>query len=305
MNRTLLSFLIALVLLGAGAHAAIASERDLPPLPPLNDPATDTRLPGKFIWADIFTSDVSGARRFYAEMFGWEWRWISENPDHPYGMFYLDGVAVAGVAHREAPDEDKAYGRWVYYIATGNVAEAVLAATDRGGRTLMARHSVARRGDFAILADPEGAPFGVMHSSSGDPPDFRAEIGEWIWISLFSRDAAEASKFYGSLFGYHVREPKSRPDVLELVLEASGHARAGIGQLSPESESKPTWLGFVRVEDLGAALEKASAAGGEVLYAPQDDGLEGELAIIADPFGAPVGLLKWTFEEEAEAEPQP
>jgi hypothetical protein len=305
MNRTLFSFLLALLLLGAGAHATLASEPKLPPLPPLNDPATDTRLPGKFIWADIFTSDVSGAQRFYAELFGWDWRSICKHPDHPYGMFYEDGIAEAGVAHRESPDADKTYARWVFYISTENVAEAVLGAAERGGRTLLSRKSVAHRGDFAVLADPEGAPFGVMHSSSGDPPDFRAEIGEWLWISLFARDAAKASKFYESLFRYDVRESDERPDVLEFVLEASGHARAGIGELSPESESKPTWLGFVRVEDVDAALEKARAAGGEVLYAPQDDGLKGELAIIADPFGAPVGLLKWTFEEEDEAEEEP
>jgi predicted enzyme related to lactoylglutathione lyase len=305
MKRTLRSLLIALVLLGAGAHAAPADESALPPLPPLNDPATDTRLPGKFIWADLFTSDVAGARRFYSEMFGWEWRWINEHPDHPYGMFYRDGVAVAGVAHREAPDPDKPYGRWVFYISTGNVEEAVRAVTDRGGRVLMPRRSFAQRGEFAILADPENAPFGVMRSSSGDPPDFRAEIGEWIWISLFSRDAEKASQFYGSSFGYDVRGSEERPDVLEFVLEANGYARAGIGELGPESDARPTWLGFVRVENLGAALEKASAAGAEVLYAPEDEDLKGELAIIADPFGAPVGLLKWTFEEEAEQEPQP
>jgi len=305
MNRTLLSLSLALLLLAAGARAALASEAELPPLPPLNDPATDTRLPGKFIWADIFTSDVSGVQQFYSGLFGWDWRWICKHPDHPYGMFYSNGIAVAGVAHRDAPDGDKAYARWVYYISTGDVEKAIAGAADRGGRTLLSRRSIANRGDFAVLADPEGAPFGVMRSSSGDPPDFRAEIGEWIWIDLFSRDAAKASKFYESLFPYEVREWEERPDVVELVLEASGHARGGIGQLSPESEAKPTWLGFVRVADLDAAVEKASAAGGEVLYAPEDEELKGELAIVADPFGAPVGLLKWTFEgEEAEEEPQ-
>jgi predicted enzyme related to lactoylglutathione lyase len=306
MNRTLSSFALALLLLGAGAHAALASDKALPPLPPLNDPATDAQLPGKFIWADIFTSDVSGVRQFYGQLFGWNWRWISEQPDRPYGMFYANGIAVAGVAHRDAPDGDKTYARWVYYISTRDVEKAVRGAAGLGGRTLLPRRSIAHRGDFAVLADPEGAPFGVLHSSSGDPPDFRAEVGEWIWVDLFSRDAAKASKFYESLFPYAAREWDVRPDVVELVLEASGHARGGIGQLSPESEAKPTWLGFVRVADLEAALEKARAAGGEVLYAPEDEDLKGDLAIIADPFGAPVGLLKWTFEgDEAEAEPQP
>ena len=70
-------FLMALALLGAVAHAGCAS-RSGPPLPPLNDPAADEHLPGKFVWADLFTSDLPGARRFYGELFGWESADLSE-----------------------------------------------------------------------------------------------------------------------------------------------------------------------------------------------------------------------------------
>jgi predicted enzyme related to lactoylglutathione lyase len=169
---------------------------------------------------------------------------------------------------------------------------------------MMSPQRIANRGEFAILADPEEAPFGVMHSSSGDSPDIRAKLGDWIWIGLFLQDVAKASKFYESLFGYDIHEVDERPDTLDLVLEANGFARAGIGQLDPDSDHKPTWLGFVRVEDLGGTLEKVRAAGGEVMYAP-DDGVDSDLAIIADPFGSTVGLMEWSFEEEGKAEEEP
>jgi len=51
------------------------------------------------------------------------------------------------------------------------------------------------------------------------------------------------------------------------------------------------------VEDLDDSIERALAAGGEVLLAPEE-GVERDIAVIADPFGAPVGLMTWTFEEE-------
>jgi predicted enzyme related to lactoylglutathione lyase len=302
MKRALPSLLLVVAILASGVNATLAADRELPPLPPLNEPATEDRLPGKFIWADMFTSDISGTRQFFAGLFGWDWRWISEQPGHRYGIFFDDGVAVAGVAHWEAPGPDKTYARWIHYISVEDVAAAASRALDRGSRTLLERHDIAHRGEFAILADPEGAPFGIMNSSSGDPPDFRSEIGEWLWVGLFARSSAAASKFYASSFGYDVHERDDHPEVLDFVLAEGGYSRAGIGELSPGSRSNPTWLGFVRVEDVGAALDKTRTLGGEVLYEPQSDALRGELAIIADPLGAPIGLMQWSYPEEADSE---
>ena len=71
---------ILLSILLSCSVAAAESREPLPPLPALNDPATTERLPGKFVFADFFTSDVERARDFYGELFGWEWRWVG--PDH-------------------------------------------------------------------------------------------------------------------------------------------------------------------------------------------------------------------------------
>ena len=39
-----------------------------PELPPLNDPPTDARLPGKFVWVDLLTPDVARAEAFYGKL---------------------------------------------------------------------------------------------------------------------------------------------------------------------------------------------------------------------------------------------
>ena len=301
MMRLSLRQLVVLASLGVGVYAGCAARSGLPPLPPLNDPATDTRLPGKFVWADMFSSDVSGARRFYGQLFGWDWRWISERPGHRYGIFTNGGAAVAGLAQVEAPDAQETYARWVHYISVEDVAAAVSGAEGRGGRVMVRPHDIADRGEFAVLADAEGAPFGVMRSSSGDPGDFRAVIGQWLWIGLFARDAAAAAKFYGALFGYEVFSRDDDSEVIDYVLAESGHSRAGIAQLGAASEAEPVWLCYVRVDDLAAALEKVRTLGGEVLWESGVGDSRGELAIVEDPLGAPIGLMQWTFPEPDEA----
>ena len=180
---------------------ALAQQDTMPPLPPLTDPPTGEHLPGKFVWADLFSSDTEKSRSFYEQVFGWEWKAVKQ-PPKPYGIFYLDEMPVAGLAHRASPDDGDDYGRWVHYISAKDVAATEKAVLQRKGRALLSHRSFADRGDFAILGDLESVPFGIMRSSSGDPGDYRAEPGEWIWHELFTRDTEQAIRFYSELFGY-------------------------------------------------------------------------------------------------------
>jgi hypothetical protein len=45
---------------------------------------------------------------------------------------------------------------------------------------------------------------------------------------------------------------------------------------------------------------KAIALGGKVLVEPREDRHGGQLAVIADPSGAPIGVMEWAGTEEAE-----
>ena len=288
----------------AFSPATTAQPDAIPPLPPITNPASAEHLPGKFVWADLFSSDVDASQRFYERVFGWEWHQIKQPPG-PYGVFYLDGLPVAGLAHREAPDGGDTYGRWIHYISVTDVSAAESAILERDGQTLLSSRSFANRGDFAILADLHQAPFGIMRSSSGDPGDYRATFGEWIWRELFTRDLDRAIRFYTDLFGYESEKDLRHPEIMEYLLRSNGYLRAGIGALSPDSDAAPTWLGYIRVEDIDASVQRVLAHGGSVVLAPRAEIVDGGLAIVADPTGATMGLLQWEYPEEAPQEARP
>jgi hypothetical protein len=281
----------ALIIAMLVAQPALSAEQ-IAPLPPLTDPATHETLTGKFVWGDLFTSDVELSRAFYERLFGWQWVVISE-PPRTYGMLYADGVPVAGIVHRAPTTGTAGYGRWVHYISVEDVSAAQQLTQRRGGRVLLSRQQILDRGEFAVVADPDSAIFGLMRSSSGDPGDYRVAVGEWLWYQLFARDPSTAAGFYKSLVGYSASDRQDSHDIVDLVLASTGYARASIGALSKESKASPTWVGFIRVADVGATTAKVRELGGEVLYESATQ--ISDLAIIADPNGATLGLLKWDY----------
>lgn len=295
---------ISLLLTLAATHVA-AQEPALPPLPPVTAEASGEYLPGKIIWADLFSSDVETSRNFYQQLFGWEWREIKPQPEG-YGMFYLDGVPMAGLAHRAPPEGHDSYGRWIHYVSVPDVAAAEKLTAERGGRTLLSRiGQYPGRGDFAILAGPDEALFGVMHTAGGDPGDFAAWPGEWIWWQLYTRNIDGSGEFYAALAGLETFENEDTQSTADLFLASQGLLRGAVAPLSQEAQEKdiaPTWLGFVRVEDPAAVAAKAKALGGTVLYGPNPQMMDGDLVIIADPTGGTIAVMRWTYPGE-EAQP--
>ena len=287
----------ALIVLLFFVLPAPAQTVNLPPLPALNDPPTSEYLPGKVIWADLFTNNVERARKFYEQAFGWKWRNITSG-ENAYGIFYNGGLPVAGVAYRAAPEGIEDYGRWVHYVSVEDVKATGTAITGRGGEELLGYRNHPNRGEFAIYAGPLKEVFGVIRSATGDPADYRADFGDWIWWELFTRDVPQAIDFYQTIFGYEIFEKEDTPDFIDVYLQSSGHARAAIGPLSDDSEQVPTWLGFIRVENMTRSLENIVVHGGKVLLAPDDDILESDLAVIADPVGTLIALLRWDYPED-------
>ena len=72
-------------------------------------------------------------------------------------------------------------------------------------------------------------------------------------------------------------------------------ARAAVGPLPDDPEAISTWVGFVRVNDITGTLEKIVANGGEVMLPPDSKILDGDIAVIADPSGTLLGLLRWDY----------
>lgn len=277
-----------LLFLVSSLHAA---ETELPPLTTVEG---NPRLPGKFIWADLVTDDVAKARNFYAQVFGWQF-WGVGN----YVIAMNDGQPLAGMFQKARPANDpKARPRWFGYISVPSVSKAQRAVIAAGGRVLAPAKDFPERGEQAVFADTEGAIFGVMKSSAGDPEDYLAEPGDWVWIQLLSRDARKASEFYRAVAGYEVIENTASNRLNDYVLVSKGFARATVRTLAlKRADVNPTWLPYVRVKNVGEIIGKAREFGGSVLIEPKPETLQGKIAVIADPTGAAVGIMEWQPEQ--------
>ncbi len=183
--------------------------------------------------------------------------------------------------------------RELTYIAARDVDVATKVAVERGAKVLFEPHTFPDRGREAVIADPQGAVFAVLASSTGDPPDVLAAPGEWIWSSLITSDPKADATFYQALFNYEVFELPADPGAQHLMLATENYSRASANSLPPGPDVHPHWLNYLRVEDAVKAAAKVVALGGRVLLAPRVDRHGGMVAIVADPLGAPFGLLEW------------
>jgi uncharacterized protein len=269
-------------------------------LPPLVQPATGEHHPGKVIWADLVTPDLAGAKRFYGGLFGWTFNDIHTG-DTDYSIAVLNGEPVGGLLQRSVQAGQQRQPAWLTFISVRDVAAAERIAVAHGGKVLSKPRSYPQRGRQAVFSDPQGAVFAVLQSSSGDPPDELADPGEWIWSSLVTRDPGTGAAFYQAVFGYEVFDLPEDDGLQHVLLSTSDYARASANTLPVDTSKRhPHWVNFVRVVSTTDAVAKVQSLGGRVLVEPHPDRHGGLVAVVADPAGAPFGLLEWTVTDSKE-----
>jgi uncharacterized protein len=285
IQRMAVPWLMAALLLAGGCN----TDKTPAQLPPLSNGSSSPRLPGKFVWADLVTDNVPAARKFYSQLFGWSFRQIGD-----YVIVCNDDRPLGGMFQRSRPTDQSAQPRWFGYISVSSVERAKRTVIKSGGRVLLEPQQFPERGEQAVFADTEGAMFGVVKSSSGDPEDFLADPGDWIWIQLLSHDAKKASEFYRVVGGYEIVENTTTNRGSDYVLTSEGYARATVRTIqTTNAKVQPTWLPFVRVKSVAETVAQARQIGGKVLIEPSPELLNGSLAVIADPTGAAIGVLEW------------
>jgi predicted enzyme related to lactoylglutathione lyase len=293
LTRCGLGALLSLAVMASAAAATFV-------LPPLVQPASGERHTGKVIWADLVTPDIAAAKRFYGELFGWSFNDIHTG-DSDYSVALLDGRPVGGLFQRSIRAGERRQPAWLTFISVPDVATAERSILAHGGKLLSPPRLHAQRGRQAVFADPQGAVFAVLQSSSGDPQDVLAAPGEWIWSSVLTRDPNTDAAFYQNVFGYDVFEIPSEDGSAHVLLSTDDYARASVNAL-PDHPSKlhPHWLNFVRVTNATDTAARVESLGGRVLVKPFADRHGGLVAVVADPAGAPFGLLEWTDTDSKE-----
>lgn len=125
-----------------------------------------TISPGDWCHIDVPTRDRERARRFYAEVFGWQ---LQDYPGTGYtGITTSEDGILSGLGSlaEEVGHSSDSPGP-VPYIRPGDF-DATLAAIQRaGGEVLIPRTDVHGYGWFAHFRDPEGNVIGLWQDAPG------------------------------------------------------------------------------------------------------------------------------------------
>jgi uncharacterized protein len=112
-------------------------------------------------WFEVISDDTERAKRFYADLFGWE---VSTSPDPSMGGYAIvdtgngEDALGGGIGAPSGPGETGVK----IYMRVDDLEAYLAKAEQLGGKRLV--EPMALPGDFgtiAVLADPDGNPVGL------------------------------------------------------------------------------------------------------------------------------------------------
>jgi predicted enzyme related to lactoylglutathione lyase len=271
--------------------------------------AVDVR--GRFVWHQLMTRDVPGAKAFYSGLMGWKAQPWPLDPT--YTVCHAADVPVAGIMEMPADLPPDVASHWVQYIGTRDVDSTADAAVRAGGSILKAPSDMAGAGRYALLSDPQGAVFAII-----DPENARPEVagtpplGQFSWHELATSDNEAAFAFYSGLFGWDaITRMDMGPTGIYLVFGQNGVQRGGMYIKPADWPAPPNWMPYAHVPSVDSSVANLESVGGRMLVEPMDVPGGSRIASLTDPFGAPFAIHSFPSaaaapaKAKAKAKPEP
>jgi predicted enzyme related to lactoylglutathione lyase len=136
----------------------------------------------------------------------------------------------------------------------------------------------------------------AAHNQTAAPPAAAAgstsRIGDFVWQDLMTDDVEKSRPFYEQLFGWRF-ELTSRLGRPYFIARSGAAPVAGMALVNRPSPDQPVaqWLSYLAVNDVDAVAERVIASGGRLLVSPTPINTN-RAAVVVDPQGAPIGLVK-------------
>ena len=131
--------------------------------------------------------------------------------------------------------------------------------------------------------------------------------GKFIWYDQMSNDLPGSEKFYSEVVGWSLA-PNTMNDQAYTLLAVG---KTMVGGLMPiqadaaKSGARPTWMGYISVDNVDAYARKLTAAGGTIFRDPTDIPNVGRFAVVGDPHGAGFVLFQPNGEPPPGGPPAP
>jgi uncharacterized protein len=237
---------------------------------------------GQFLWHDLLTTDVEGAKAFYAELLAWEFEtWKPDQMDYP--MITANGRQHGGFTTADGRSE------WLGHVAVEDVEAACAAAKSAGGTVRGEPGGHPEVGRWATIVDPQGAVISAFTPAYDSP----APTGVFLWNELVTPTVVEAKPFYEAVFGW-AAEDMDMGDAGAYTLFNRADGENAAGAIERPDAPAAAWFPYLATEDVDAGSAKAAKLGAQTFMEPFDIETVGRMSVHADPTGAMYGLYKPT-----------
>lgn len=217
---------------------------------------------GTVCWIELGTSDAAGAKRFYADLFGWTYDDSDMGGGFVYSMYPKGPVNTGGMY--ELMPEMKAHGvppHWMVYFAVPDVDARAAKATSLGGKILREPMDVADHGRMVVVQDPLGATFALWQAKNPNSVAMPTGHGSFGWAQLNAHDPGKAPAFYSALLGWTPRQDPMPGGGGTYTTWMAGDQMAGGMMAMPPGAGAPShWLVYFNVNDVDATVAKATRA---------------------------------------------
>ncbi|MFB7505357.1 VOC family protein [Streptomyces broussonetiae] len=244
----------------------------------------DKPVTGGPCWTELGTSDLEGAKRFYADLFGWR---PETDPRPEAGGYTVAHLADAPVAALTPLYQESQPVAWNVSFAVPDADAAVRRVEEAGGTVVLGPMDVFDMGRFAVVLDATGAAFQLWQARAFRGAGLFNAPGTLGWVELATRGTARARDFYTTVFDWSA---ESSEWYTEWALGgAKFGGMADMGDRFPP-EMPPHWMPYFAVADVDATAEGAERAGGAVVLAPVTVPDGPRIAVLRDPQGAEFGV---------------
>ncbi|MBC9246589.1 VOC family protein [Paracoccus sp. 11-3] len=260
---------------------------------------------GNPCWYELGTTDLDKAGEFYRKILGWN---VADSgmEGFEYHLAKMGDGMVAGLMSN-ADQEGEHPPNWVIYFAVDDCDRTTADIRAAGGRIYKEPADIPGTGRFAIVADPQGAVFGILQAdmsqmseadrakaNAGEGAFDQQKAGHGNWNELMTPDPEAAYAFYSKLFGWTKGDAMDMGDMGDMgTYQLIRHDGKDIGAIQPQGNAPvPAWLPYFGVDgSVATKIDAIKAAGGQIYVGPQEVPGPAWIAIGADPQGAAFAIV--------------
>jgi predicted enzyme related to lactoylglutathione lyase len=238
-------------------------------------------------WLEIAAGDKDASKKFYSELFGWQF-----DDSMPGYLMFTPAAGLSGALVDEPSLLAAGAQTAVPHIYTADI-DGTLAALEAAGVTITEpKKDVGGGAHSAMFADASGTLYGLVNMAPQLPvPHLPSPLGagpkppagSLCSIELYAGDFAAAKQLFGGLLGWGLLDTMPQYMMFD--------PGTGVGGVFQSHTAVARSMPYIYVDDVRAKLAEIVAAGGKSLGEPGSMPGMGTFGYFTDPSGTAMGLI--------------